>query len=257
MQLRFTQMLAGVRQVQRFFDANGIVLAEVNSGGARKEFDDVVSRLTALAEEQETHRINASGELSSERRLARRLRREHMRPIVKVARSKVPAAAQLSAVSLPPIRSNNTDTANRARAMAAAVEPYKQLLHEGGLPGDFLEQLNAATTVLEQAVKKKLTHRKGRVGSTDGIVNEVSEVRVHVNVMDSLVRKHMGEKEPAVSEWASIVRSIRAATRQARKGPAAAPEPTPAPTGAAPLALVSSASVAATPAALAKEEQAA
>jgi hypothetical protein len=259
MQLRYTQVLAGMRQCQRFLDANGTPLAEVNSSGARTEFDDVTARLSSFAEAQETHRINMSGELSNERRLARSLRRNHMRPIVRVARSKVPAAAQLSAVSLPPIRSNNTDTATRARAMATAVVPYKQLLHEGGLPADFIDQLNAATATLEEAVGKKTGHRRGRVGSTEGITNEVGEVRLQLNVMDAFVRKHIDESDSTLGEWASIVKSIRSALKShVAAATASAPTPTGsgptgsgptgaptiAPTGAPQLTLVTSAPVA-------------
>ena len=217
MQLRYTQVLAGMRQMQRYLDANGVILGDLNSGGGRAEFDRVTARLGTLAEKQDAHRMNASGELSNERKHARALRRKHMRPVVQVARSKVPAAAQLSAVSLPPIRSNSTDTATRARAMAAAVEPYRQLLHEGGLPADFVEQLVAAASALETAVSAKRTHQVGRVGSTANIDAEVAETRLQVSAMDALVRATVGEHEPKLDEWAKIVRDIRSALRQATK----------------------------------------
>jgi hypothetical protein len=182
-------MLAGRRQAQRFLDANNSILGDLNAEGGRKDFDAVTTRLATLAQEQEAHRINASGQLSNERRLARELRRNHMRPIVQIARWKVPAAAQLSAVTLSLIRSNNTEMANRARAMGAAVEPFRQLLHEGGLPADFIEQLYAAAGALEDAVSQKKGHQVGRVGTTDNIEGEVTDARLQVNVLDSLGRQ--------------------------------------------------------------------
>ena len=124
MELRFTQVLAGGRQAQRFLDDHDGLLHEVNVGGARKEFDVGVTRLATLADEQTAHVIRAAGELESERRIARDLRRVNIRPVVRVARLKVPAAAQLTAVQLPPIRSNNTDLATRARAMA---QPWRRI----------------------------------------------------------------------------------------------------------------------------------
>jgi len=240
MQLRFTQMLAALRQGQRFLDANSSALGDVNAGGGRAAFDLVTSQMAAYAEEQDRHRIRAAGELSNELRLARALRRQHMRPIVKVARAKVPEAAQLTAVSLPPIRSNSTDLTTRARAMADAVEPHKQLLHEGGLPSDFIDRLKTAADTLDAAIRQKGTHQKGRIGATDGIVQQVRQARRQVGVMDALVRAQVAEQEPLLTEWRSIVRSIREAATRTRVEPVVgttpgAPTPvSPAPSAAAP-----------------------
>jgi hypothetical protein len=234
MQLRYTQMLAALRQGQRFLDANSSALGDVNAGGGRAAFDLVTTQLGTLAEAQDTHRTRASGELSNEQRLARSLRRQHIRPLVKVARAKVPEAAQLAAVSLPVIRSNSTDLTVRARAMADAVEPHKQLLHEGGLPSDFIDRLRAAADVLDAAIRQKGTHQKGRIGATDGIYQTVNEARRQVNVMDSLVRAELGEQEPLVTEWASVVRSIRMAVARASKTPGEGTAPG-APTPVTPL----------------------
>jgi len=70
MQLRYTQVLAGLRQIQRYLDANGVILGDVNSGGGCAEFDAVATRLRALTQAQETHCMTASGELSNERMVA-------------------------------------------------------------------------------------------------------------------------------------------------------------------------------------------
>jgi hypothetical protein len=249
MQLRYTQMLAALRQGQRFLDANSTTLGDLNAGGARTAFDQVTAQLGTLAELQDTHRTRASGELTNEQRLARSLRRQHMRPIVKVARAKVPEAAQLAAVSLPPIRSNSTDLTVRARAMADSVEPHKQLLHDGGLPSDFIDRLKAAADTLDAAIRQKGTHQKGRIGATDGITQAVTEARRQVDVMDSLVRAQLGEQEPLVTEWRSVVQSIRAAVNRATSSAAASPTPvTPAPVAPAPVAPAPVAPAPATPA---------
>lgn len=180
----------------------------------RAAFDLVTSRLAALAERQDTHRTRATGERANERQLARALRRQHMRPIVKVARAMVPEAAQLAAVSLPRMKSNSTDLTLRARALADAVEPHTPLMHEGGLPLDFVARLNTAADALDDAVRQKGTHQKGRIGTTDGIYQMVTEARRRVAVMDALVRAQLSEEEPLVTEWQSVVRSIRGAVRR-------------------------------------------
>jgi hypothetical protein len=75
MQLKFSQALAGMRQAQQFCDANDPALGGLIARGARAGFDSATTRLAGLAEAQEAHRIQASGELANERRLASDLRR--------------------------------------------------------------------------------------------------------------------------------------------------------------------------------------
>lgn len=227
MQLRFTKSLEGMRQAQRYCDDNSALLGGVNGGGGRAAFDAAVARLAGLAELQETHRIQGSGELARQRRQALELRRRHMWPVVRVARSKVPAAAQLEAVRMPPIKSNPTDIVTRARAMATAVDPFRELLHEGGLAPDFVQQLTQATDELERAVSQKRTHHAGRVGATDNIHTEVAEARVQLAALDSLVVAAVKLDEPKLAEWRKIVRDIRRALRSI-SGSAASDAPAPA-----------------------------
>jgi hypothetical protein len=63
------------------------------------------------------------------------------------------------------------------------------------------------------------------VGATDNIDAEVGEARLQVDAMDALVRATVTEAEPLLSEWATIVRSIRAASRQAHRTAARPPAP--------------------------------
>lgn len=240
MQLKFTQVLETMRGAQRFCDINSAALGGLNSGGGRAAFDGVVARLSALADAQEAHRIQASGELAMQRRLARQIRRYHMWPVVRVARSKVPAAAQLAAVQMPPSRSNPLDTAQRARGMAAAVAPYRDLLVEGGLASGFVEQLVTAAGELEAAAGGKQDHVTSRVGATGNILTEVAEARIQVGALDALVDVALRDNPTLHSDWRKVVRDIRRALRPVGSGtsaaPAGAPAPAPEPAGALKLA---------------------
>jgi hypothetical protein len=219
MQIRFSQVLAGMRQAQRFLDENDTALSDLNRRGSRVDFDALIVRLAAHAERQAAHQIAARGELASEKKMARRLRNKYMLPVVKVARAKVPAAAQLASFTLPPFRSNSTDTATRAQALAAAAVPYRALLQEGGLPQDFVEALVAAAAALEAAVRDKKTHQSGRVAATDNILDEVTDARTSVATMDALVRSVLPDGDPRIAEWAKIVRDIRGNARRAAAVP--------------------------------------
>jgi hypothetical protein len=209
MQMQYTQMLAGLRQVQGFLDDNAAVVGTLDSGGGRRGLDDATAQLASLANEQGVHRTQGTGALASEKQLARALRRKHMWPIVKVARAKLPELANLEAVRMPSFRSNNTDLALRAGQMADTVQPYAAQLQDGGLTAGFLDRLRAATAELLDAIASKGRHQSGRLRSTDGIRKVVARARRAVGVVDALVRAQLGETEPLLTEWASIVRTIR------------------------------------------------
>ena len=227
MQKRFRRLFVGMRQAQSFMDSNGELLKAVNSGGSRAEFDAVTVRIGALADTQEAHGTTAKGELANERKLVGMARRRHMWPLVRVARAKVPAAAQLSAVVLPPFKASTATTASHVRSMATAVLPYRQLLQEGGLAPDFIEQMHAAAAQMDQAVIQKRAHVVARSGATNNIRTEVAEARLQIGAVDALVRATVAETEPKIADWNKIMRDIRAALRIAFTSLNPAPTPVP------------------------------
>lgn len=226
MQLRYMQMLAAMRQAPTFLDTNGDRLVTVNAGGARGALNESITNLATLAQRQSTHRVGKTGELASERRLARALRREHIKPIVRLAQMKVPEIAQLEAVRVPPVTTNSTDLVVKALSLADTVAPYTGELHLAGLPADFMEQLRAAADRVLGAIGGKGGHLRQQVGATSAIDKAVVASRRIVNAVDALVRAALGEDDSLVDEWAKVVSTIRAAANRAVQGngqPGAAP----------------------------------
>ena len=211
MQLRYVQMLAAIRQAPTFLDANGDRLATINSGGARVALDETITGLATLAQSQSKHTTGKTGELASERRLARALRREHIKPIVRLAQLKVPEIAQLESVRVPPARSNSTSLVVHALALADVVTPYYAELHAAGLAADFIDSLRAAADRVLGAVGGKGGHLRKQVGATDAIDKAVIAARRVVNAVDALVRASLGENDQLIGEWSKVVRTIRSA----------------------------------------------
>jgi hypothetical protein len=239
MQLRYAQVLAGLQAMQGYLDDNAEVLGDIPSGVPRKALDEITRNISSLADKQTEHTGNKTGELQQERRLATTLRLKCMIPLVRVARVRVPAAAQLDAVKLPRARSNSTQLVSDARAMAAQVEPYAQLLVDGGLQADFLIQLRGGADALEAVVKSKETQLSKRVGATSGISTEVQEMRAQLNVLDSLVKAKLPATDPRLAEWRRQAKRIRSAATRASKASSSTPETgTPAPSPASTVAPV-------------------
>ena len=208
MQLKYSQFLAALRQTQNFLDTKTAVLGTINTSGARKELDAAATQLEALGETQGSHRTQGRGERTNELRLARSLRRQHMRPIVRIARANVPEAAQLSAMSLPPLKTNSTALATQAGVIAAAVQPHEQVFVNAGLPADFIARMRTAADQLVKSIGGKGDHRTQRIGATTALDQQVQQAKRVVAVLDGLVRAQLDEQEPLVSEWRAASRAI-------------------------------------------------
>lgn len=208
MQLKYSQFLAALRQAQNFLDTNTAVLGIINASGARRELDAAATQLEALGETQGSQLRQGRGERTNELRLARSLRRQHIRPIVRIARAKVPQVAQLSAMSLPPLKTNSTALATQAGEIADAVQPNAQVFVDAGLPADFIARMRTAAAQLVQSIGGKGSHRSQRIGATTALDKEVQQARRVVAVLDALVRAQLDEQEPLVSEWRAASRAI-------------------------------------------------
>jgi hypothetical protein len=238
MQNRYSKVLVRSIPLQRFIDANGVILPVLTAGGGRNGFDAALQRMARFGDAQGAHRAAGSGELSYERKLARSIRRRHMFPIVRVSRAKVPAAAQLEPVRMPKLRSNSAVLIRQAREMAEAVTPYRQLLHEAGMPADFIERLLDSVAELEKVSGAKLGHFAKRVGATENIDTEFETLKVELNMVDSLVLSALEDHPEKLGEWRTLTKGVRSAFREVSRslGVVEGTEAPPAGTPSAPAA---------------------
>ena len=217
MQSRYSQLLAELRRGQAFLDTDWNVFITVNSGGARMALNEVTVELAGQAQSQSRHRTGRTGERRSEHKLARALRRQHIRPIVKVAKLTMPGIAQLDALRVPPEGSNNTELVTAALAIGDVVAPHHAELVAAGLPGDFLDGLRTAADGLLGAIAVKGGHFRQQVGATGAIDKTVIKSRRVVTAVDALTRAAVAEDDPILKEWMNIVRAIRRATNRVTK----------------------------------------
>jgi len=225
MQLKYSQFLAGLRETQRFLSDNSASLGTINASGTRQELDAVTLQLDALGKKQGSTRDAGRGDRSDELRIARALRRQHMRPLVRIARAKLPSLAKLSSLTLPPLKGNSTALATRAGEMADTVQPHAQVFVAAGRPVDFLDRLRAAAQDLVQAVGDKAQRRTERVGATDALDKVVRNARHVVGVLDAFVREELDEQEPLLTEWRRASKPI---TTGSTRVTTAAPQEVPA-----------------------------
>ena len=232
MRTSYTQFLTALRQGLHFLVTNATALGTVNTSGARAALDTLTASIATLAEVQDTHRIQVSGERTHELRLAEELRRKYLRPIVSIAKAQLADVPQLSNVTLPKGGGNTMALVSQARGMGDAVKPYAQVFVASGMAPDFLDQLRSATDQVVQAVESKGEHRTGRTKATDAIDKVVKQARHAVGVLDALVRAELDPSDPILTEWKSALRVIQRPA--ATKAPVSTPTPVSAPTPTTP-----------------------
>ncbi len=80
--------------------------------------------------------------------------------------------------------------------------PYVDVLVAGGLPADFLTQLQALTDSLAQVAANQKTSRDKVGGATEGIRAHLAAGRRQIRILDRLVRTALRNADPALrTEW--------------------------------------------------------
>ena len=234
-------------RVQRFLDANGPSLGDINASGYRKILDDVIDKLSAHAANQTTTKRTAAAESAKERVLRNALKLNHMRPIATVAGAQLRQVPDFAALKMPPKNATSRLLIAWTAAMKNAAGEYVSAFVGAGLPADFLDQLRSAADALGNSIANRTSNGAAQRGATVGLDAEATRGRQAVKVLDSLVEPLIHGDLALLGQWTAAKRfggkasaptstSIDAAAR----GPAtsvtpAAPdsesaaEPTPAP----------------------------
>src|SRR5947207_1396654 len=101
MQTRQGVVLESLRSVEQFLDDNAERLADVVDTGARRKLDELLADLATHATDQVADNLGSQGAMHTTRMLKRRLRRWHMRPIARIARSDLPATSAVEPLKMP------------------------------------------------------------------------------------------------------------------------------------------------------------
>lgn len=179
------------------------------AGGGREALVAAIDGLARRAAAQATHNLGHVSQRESEARLARALRRNYSSPLVRYAKLGVPEVAELTAVQIPLFRSNNTELATAAFAMAHAVTPFEGALTLAGLEPDFIGKMRATAQALVDAVAGKKDHRRGRVGATGAIRKQVETCRQVVGAVDASGKASVREDDALLFERQNVVRDFR------------------------------------------------
>jgi len=197
-------VLETLRAVQAFLDEKKADVAPVNDSGARKSLDDLVAQLTAQAVDQKAGRANGRGETARQTRLREDLRLGHMKPIAAIAKAHLRDVPEMHAFSLPASNIATTRIVALAGAMAEAADRHKDVLIAGGLPENFITQLNEASAALTASLTGRTQSFGRSAGATARLSQLSSQARATLRILDALVVPKLRLNDGLLREWRAV-----------------------------------------------------
>ncbi|HWT00793.1 MAG TPA: hypothetical protein VN256_11145 [Pyrinomonadaceae bacterium] len=109
-----------------------------------------------------------------------------------------------------PHNKSNQEVLAAARAVAADALPLKAEFIRRGMPADFLEDLAADITVMEQAISQKARGTESHIAATAAIDAEIERGMTAVRQLDPVVRNTFTSDPATLAAWFSASHVERA-----------------------------------------------
>jgi hypothetical protein len=201
-----TRILQSFRRVQGFLDANTTGLTTATFHTQRTLLDDIVTKLTGHAIEQDASVIDHRGGTQNLAALRTALLENHMRPIAQIARALLSNVETISVLRMPVRFVSTEQLVTAAAAMKQAAAPFAEVFIEHGRPQDFIERLGAAAVAVRQVVDDRFRAQGRRVGATVGVVSELTRGRRAVQLIDAVIRPVVRNDPQLFAEWKNAKR---------------------------------------------------
>ncbi|MBA3891016.1 MAG: hypothetical protein H0X64_10840 [Gemmatimonadaceae bacterium] len=208
MERRQKQVLESYERVQAFVEAHPLE-GGASYGAPKALLDEVVARLGSHGTMQETGGRMERGEMVKQRLFARQLREGHLRPIAQVGRAVLSHVPQIDAlVRTPSPHLPARMLVIKAQAVRGLAAAHEEVLATNGCEEDFLAQLDEAIAVLSSALTGRALSTGTRVGSRQGLANEIRRGRDAVQMLDAIVRRRFGARPETLAAW-RVARRVR------------------------------------------------
>jgi len=182
-----------------FIDQHPITPEPPLLAAKRKSLRSSITRIDSLATEQRSAKDAISGHVDAR---VRKLRRDHMMPLMRIAKPLLAFAPGVeAALRVPHARSDAYTVATAALRMADAVAPHAKLLLSAGYSKDYLKQFRHEARQLALVVKTSETARIRSSKATTAIAAEFEKAKKTVTVIEGLVMLHHGSNSVWFEHW--------------------------------------------------------
>jgi hypothetical protein len=184
--------------VLTYLDQHPISPAPPLLTGMRKKLEASIQRIRALQGAQMQAKLASSGNVEA---LRRKIRRERLIPLVRIAKPLLRYASGEDALVVPHARADAKTVSDAAMRIAKAVTPHAKLLKSAGYSKSFLTELKQEATVLALASRKSDQGRRQMSVATANMAAEFKKAMLAVGVIEGLVMLHVGNNRHAMALW--------------------------------------------------------
>jgi hypothetical protein len=166
-----------------------------------KQLSRSITRITDMASRQAVPGSEVDGPRGVDR-LRRRIRRDRMMPLVKIAKPLVKfAPGTAAALRVPHARADAATVATAALSLAAALKPHAKLIVSAGYDRSFLQDLRADGRALKEAVHFTSKARQQRSRATHVIASEFKKCTGTLMVIEGILMPRLANDPALAAAW--------------------------------------------------------
>lgn len=202
------QVLLSFVRVRVFLDERPMS-GSIDSRHARAMLDDAMRRVREHVTTQESARALGRAASRRQQELVRRIRDEHMRPMVTIARAQTEPGADVGlpvALRMPTGKLGLQEFVQWCDGMLELARPFEALFVSNGMPADFLVRFARARAELVESTAVRATLTTAHVSARRGLQVELRRARLAVDRLDAIVRANLCGDEAMLSVWRSTKR---------------------------------------------------
>jgi hypothetical protein len=201
MNIKQGYQLQSLRSVQLFIRGHTAEVGVVIGTVPLVQLDAAVDHAESAATVQGARTRDRRGEHNRQLVLERRLKHDHLHPIVKFGRAELAGVPNFKALT-PPMRNLlGVKLVQVARAVAGAARPYSARFVEGQFPADFIAQLMAAADTVQRSMDICVRQHLQRVNATKAVAEAISRGRAAVARLDARITRLVAGNAPLLEEW--------------------------------------------------------
>jgi len=205
------QVLQSFVRVRVFLDEQPM-RGSIDSRHARAMLDDALRRAREHAATQEGAPSSGRAALRRQQDLVQRIRDEHMRPIVTIARAQMEPGSDVglsASLRMPTGKLGLQELLQWCDGMLETVRPFEALFISNGMPSDFLARFAQSRTDLVRTMTVRATLTTAHVVARHGLREELRRARLAVDRLDAIGRANFRGDEAMLTVWRSTKRVHR------------------------------------------------
>jgi len=173
----------------------------------KAELEACVARVHELASDASSGRKASRDMTERQYTLARRLRKEHLLPISRIAKALLGTDPTIQqALKMPDEGIPYARLAAEAEGMRKNAAVHEQVFVDNGRPADFLARLDAAVAELREALMVRDRTVRLHVGANKGLKPEIARARRIVAMLDAYVQDAFAGNAEVLARWRSAKR---------------------------------------------------